>query len=50
LRYLAAVSGPPSRVGRLSRCGTLGTLFAVTPLFAATVLLGVISALATALS
>ena len=50
LRYLAAVPGPPSRVGRLSRCGTLGTLFAVTPLFAATVLLAVISALATALS
>ncbi|HEY4421227.1 MAG TPA: M56 family metallopeptidase [Pseudonocardia sp.] len=49
LRYLAAVTEPPSLLGRLSRCGTLGVLFAVTPLLAAAVLLWVTSALATAL-
>jgi Zn-dependent protease with chaperone function len=48
LRYLAAVSAPPSRLGRFSRCGSLGALLACTPLLATVVLLWALSALATA--
>lgn len=49
LRYLAVVTEPPSLVGRLSRCRTLGVLFAVPPLLTAAVLLRATSALAIAL-